>query len=128
MKSSVTVLLKATPYSYGSLGSKVPAEKSHVLVNLVGIGLEVSVPVPTRILHPLMLRIEQGSTLSVVGPSGAGKTTLASIIGMLQPASEGEYFFQGQLVSDMNARQRADFRRDHIGYVFQTVGNIKISS
>jgi len=89
------------------------------LVRLDGIGLEVTAPVPTRILHPVTLSIQNRTSVAVVGPSGAGKTTLASIIGVLQPSSEGEYWFDGTNVSKLNTRRRADFRRDHIGYVFQ---------
>ncbi|MDR1432435.1 MAG: ABC transporter ATP-binding protein [Propionibacteriaceae bacterium] len=89
------------------------------LVKLDGVGLEVSAPVRTRILHPLDLEIQAGSSVAVVGPSGAGKTTLASIIGALQPPSEGKYLFQGNPVNDIDADQRAAFRRDHIGFVFQ---------
>ena len=89
------------------------------LVELDGIGLEVVQPVPTRILRPMSLAIGRGRSVAVVGPSGAGKTTLASIIGALQPASEGAYRFDGDLVDNTDPTRRAHFRRDHIGFVFQ---------
>jgi ABC-type lipoprotein export system ATPase subunit len=89
------------------------------LVKLVEIGLEVIRPVPTRILHPLNLTIERGESVSVVGPSGAGKTTLASIIGALLAPSEGEYYFDGELVDSSAPTRLALFRRDHVSVVFQ---------
>ena len=89
------------------------------LVDLNDVGLEVARPVRARILHPISLRIERGSSAAVVGPSGAGKTTLASIIGALQPASEGSYRFGSALVDNTDPTRRAHFRRDHIGFVFQ---------
>ncbi|MFT4215887.1 MAG: ABC transporter ATP-binding protein [Micropruina sp.] len=89
------------------------------LVELAGVGLEVERPVRTRILHPIWLTIPEGARVSLVGPSGAGKTTLASIVGALQPASEGEYLFRGERVDLLDAKARAGFRADNVGFVFQ---------
>jgi ABC-type lipoprotein export system ATPase subunit len=89
------------------------------LVMLRGVGLQVSQPVPTRILHPVDLGVCRASSLAVVGPSGAGKSTLASIIGGLQPASEGSYLFDGREVCGRSGDEMARFRNDHVGFVFQ---------
>jgi len=89
------------------------------LVSLVGVGLEVVSPVRTRILHPITMNMERGESVSVVGPSGAGKTTLASIVGALLKPSEGEYRFDGRPVDGSSPTQLAVFRRDHVGVVFQ---------
>lgn len=89
------------------------------LVELVGVGLTVERPVPTRILHPIRLTIPDRARISIVGPSGAGKTTLTSIVGALQPATEGEYLFRGERVDLMGAKQRAGFRAHNVGFVFQ---------
>lgn len=90
------------------------------LVELDGVGLEITRPVPVRILHPTTLRIERGHSVAVVGPSGAGKSTLASIIGALQPASEGTYRFDGTIVDNSDPVRRAHLRRDQVGFVFQS--------
>lgn len=90
------------------------------LVELDAIGLEVTRPVPTRILHPITLTIQRQQSVAIVGPSGAGKTTLASIIGALQPSSEGSYRFDGVPVDNTDPTRRAVFRRDHVGFVFQS--------
>ncbi len=89
------------------------------LIRLRGIGLSVTRPVPTRILQPCSLDIHAGTSTALVGPSGAGKTTLASIIGALQPASEGSYRHAGQEIVGMNHRAGADFRARNVGFVFQ---------
>jgi ABC-type lipoprotein export system ATPase subunit len=91
-----------------------------VLIKLRGIGLEVTTPVRTRILNPVTLDINAGTSVAVIGPSGAGKTTLASIIGALQPPSEGSYLFNGREVVNLSRTQLAEFRAKHLGFVFQS--------
>lgn len=86
---------------------------------LRGVGMEVTEPVPTRILHPLDLDINAATAVAVVGPSGAGKTTLASLIGALQQPTEGSYRFDGQEVADMSRARLAEFRARDVGFVFQ---------
>ncbi|MFT4216266.1 MAG: ABC transporter ATP-binding protein [Micropruina sp.] len=89
------------------------------LIDLDGVGLEVTTPLRTRILHPITLSIRRHSSVALVGPSGAGKTTLASIIGALQRPTEGSYRFAGSRVDGTDAVRLARFRRNHIGFVFQ---------
>lgn len=89
------------------------------LVELADVGLEVRHPVPTRILHPISMTIDHGQSVAIVGPSGAGKTTLASIVGALLAASEGSYRFNGTPVDNTDPTGLANLRRDHIGVVFQ---------
>lgn len=81
--------------------------------------MEVAEPVPTRILHPLDLEIAAATAVAVVGPSGAGKTTLASLIGALQQPTEGSYRFDGQEVAGMSRKRLAAFRARDVGFVFQ---------
>lgn len=89
------------------------------LVELVGVGFQVDHPVRTRILHPTDLRIGVGASVAVVGPSGAGKTTLASIVGALQQPTEGLYRFDGNEMVGRSRRDLAAFRSRHVGFVFQ---------
>ncbi len=99
--------------------SKADSASVGPLVELRGVGLEVHAPVSTRILHPLDLDIEHGTVVALVGPSGAGKTTLASLIGALQEPSEGSYRFDGATVTGMSRREVAQFRAREVGFVFQ---------
>lgn len=89
------------------------------LLELRGIGLEVTTPVRTRILHPIDLEVTQGRTVAVTGPSGAGKTTLASIVGALQSPTEGSFLFAGSEMAGLSRRALVRYRRDHVGFVFQ---------
>jgi len=89
------------------------------LIDLREVGLEVTSPVPTRILHGVNLEIRAGCSLAILGPSGAGKTTLASIIGALQAPSSGSYRFAGAEVLGRSPGRLAAFRARHMGFVFQ---------
>lgn len=72
-----------------------------------------------QVLKGIDLSIEKGEVISIVGASGAGKTTLLTILGTLDIADEGSLVMNGQELRKMNARQLADFRNKHIGFVFQ---------
>ncbi|GGJ51919.1 ABC transporter ATP-binding protein [Deinococcus roseus] len=64
--------------------------------------------------------IEKAEMVSLIGPSGSGKTTLMQIIGLLDRPSSGQYFLNGQDVTQLSENQRSDFRNQHIGFVFQS--------
>ena len=70
-------------------------------------------------LNDINLTIEQGEYVSVMGPSGSGKSTLLNLIGLLDCASSGEYFLDGQNVMEMDEAQQAFTRNRCIGFVFQ---------
>lgn len=75
--------------------------------------------VETHALSDIHLDIQRGDYVAIAGPSGCGKTTLLSIIGLLDTPTEGSYAFDGQLVADLSARERADVRNRQIGFIFQ---------
>lgn len=62
--------------------------------------------------------------IALVGPSGSGKTTLCSIAGGILSPTEGKVVVGGEDISDFSAKQLTDFRRDSVGFVFQTVNLI----
>lgn len=72
------------------------------------------------ILKGANLSLEKGKMTALIGPSGAGKTTLLNIAGMLEDAASGEVLIDGKDVSRIRSGKKAAFRRDHIGFVFQT--------
>jgi len=74
----------------------------------------------TYVLRRIDADVREGEFVSIMGPSGSGKTTLLSIIGFLDSAWAGEYYFMGQAVHKMNHKQRAELHKRHVGFVFQS--------
>jgi len=72
-----------------------------------------------RILDGVSLDVPADATLLVQGPSGAGKTTLFNVLGLLDVPTSGSLFIDGQDASSLSERQRAVLRRDLVGFVFQ---------
>jgi putative ABC transport system ATP-binding protein len=72
------------------------------------------------VLRQITLDIHAGEFVSIMGPSGAGKSTLLHILGMHDHAWTGEYAFLDQPVHRLNAKQRAQLHKQHIGFVFQS--------
>jgi putative ABC transport system ATP-binding protein len=64
--------------------------------------------------------IARGRFTAVMGPSGSGKSTLMNLIGCLDTPSAGEYWLNGQKVSDLSDDELAHIRNKEIGFVFQT--------
>lgn len=72
-----------------------------------------------QVLKGIDLHINKGEVVSIVGPSGAGKTTLLQIIGTLDRPDEGTIVIDGMEISQLSKKRLADFRNQHIGFVFQ---------
>ncbi len=70
------------------------------------------------------LTVASDEIVALVGPSGSGKTTLCSIAGGLLSPTEGSVVVAGQEISGYSGRQLTEFRRDSVGFVFQTVNLI----
>lgn len=71
------------------------------------------------ILKDISLTINKGEITSIVGPSGAGKSTLLQIMGTLDKASKGNLMINGIDVNKLSSRKLAQFRNEHLGFVFQ---------
>jgi len=71
------------------------------------------------LLKGINLNIKEGEFISIMGPSGSGKSTLLNVIGMLDEFNEGEYVFMDQPVHLLKEKQKAQFYKTHIGFVFQ---------
>ena len=70
-------------------------------------------------LNGIDLDIDAGQLIVVLGPSGSGKTTLVNTIGGIESVTSGDVTVAGQRISGRSPADLSDFRRDHIGFVFQ---------
>ena len=72
-----------------------------------------------QILQGVDVRVRQGEFVAITGPSGSGKTTLLSLLGALDRPDSGEIWLHNMAVHRLQGTAAADFRREHIGFVFQ---------
>ena len=75
--------------------------------------------VEIRAVDDISFEIQKGEFVVIVGPSGAGKTTVLNMLGGMDACSEGTILVDGSEVSRYNARQLTEYRRRDIGFVFQ---------
>lgn len=72
-----------------------------------------------EVLNGIDLEIEKGEICVLLGPSGSGKSTLLNIIGGIDSADSGYISIAGEKTADMNEKRLTQYRRKHLGYVFQ---------
>jgi len=71
------------------------------------------------VLKGLYLKMERGEVVSILGPSGAGKSTLLHLLAGLDTPSSGKIFFNDRDINQLKDRERARFRNENIGFVYQ---------
>lgn len=73
----------------------------------------------TEVLKGINFSVEKGEICVLLGPSGSGKSTLLNIIGGIDQADSGYISINGEKTADMNEKALTNYRRRHLGYVFQ---------
>ena len=76
--------------------------------------------VETYALQNVDVHVKKNEFVAIMGPSGCGKSTFLNIIGLLDNPTEGSYVFNGTEVSKLKEKDRTDFRKGNIGFVFQS--------
>jgi len=82
--------------------------------------------IEVRALRGVDLEIEKGEFTAIAGPSGSGKSTLLNIVGGLDTPTEGEVSLGGKLINTMSGSELSSFRRDHVGFIFQSYNLIPV--
>lgn len=72
-----------------------------------------------EVLKGLDIRIEKGEFVSIMGSSGSGKTTLLNVLSSIDHISSGTITIEGKEISRLKEKQLAEFRKSHLGFVFQ---------
>ena len=82
--------------------------------------------VEVRAVRGVSLTISAREFTAIVGPSGSGKTTFLNIISGLDTPTSGKVRLNGRPLSEMKGKELSDFRRDHIGFIFQAYNLIPV--
>jgi putative ABC transport system ATP-binding protein len=82
--------------------------------------------IPVHAVRGIDLTIHTGEFTAIVGPSGSGKTTFLHLISGLDTPTAGQVWLTGKLLSSMSGRELSDFRRDHVGFIFQAYNLIPV--
>ncbi|ARJ38595.1 ABC transporter ATP-binding protein [Sporosarcina sp. P21c] len=72
-----------------------------------------------EVLSALDLNIQKGEFVSIMGASGSGKTTLLNVLSSIDRVSQGTISIEGQNLNNMKEKQMAEFRKRHLGFIFQ---------
>lgn len=98
----------------GGPSLQLPAFQTDGLWKTYGEG-----PAAVHALRDVTLTISEGELIVLLGPSGSGKSTLLNILGGLDRTSSGDVRFHERSLAAMNDRALTDFRRRHVGFIFQ---------
>lgn len=79
-------------------------------------------------LKGVSVDFKRGEFTAVAGPSGSGKSTLLNILSGLDDPTEGNVYLKEKLINNMSGQELSDFRRDHIGFIFQSYNLIPVLS
>ncbi|PIP20099.1 MAG: macrolide ABC transporter ATP-binding protein [Candidatus Omnitrophica bacterium CG23_combo_of_CG06-09_8_20_14_all_40_11] len=84
--------------------------------------------IKTEVLKGVSFKVDKGEFVSIMAPSGTGKTTLLNVLGCLMRATSGSYLFEGHDIETLNDDQLSEIRNKKIGFVFQTFNLLEKTS
>ena len=84
--------------------------------------------IKTEVLKGVSFKVDKGEFVSIMAPSGTGKTTLLNVLGCLMKATSGSYLFEGHDIETLNDDQLSEIRNKKIGFVFQTFNLLEKTS
>ncbi len=93
--------------------------ESRVIIQAIDLTKVYRNGVEVRVLDGVNLAVQEGEFLAITGPSGSGKSTLLNLIGTLDQPTEGDILVNGVDIKALKGNTLADFRLEHIGFVFQ---------
>ncbi|MBN1630219.1 MAG: ABC transporter ATP-binding protein [Thermoleophilia bacterium] len=89
------------------------------IITVSDVTKEYGAAVKTKALRGVSFRVESKEFLSIIGQSGSGKSTLLNLLGLLDRPTEGTVSLLGTDVGGLSKKERAAFRNEHLGFVFQ---------
>ncbi len=78
------------------------------------------------VINDLSISIKEGEFISLIGPSGSGKSTVLNMLGCLDTPTSGNITINNQDITNLNKTQLANFRGEHIGFIFQSFNLIPV--
>lgn len=81
-----------------------------------------------QVLKGASLNVGEGEFVTILGPSGSGKSTLLNICGLIEPMDAGELNFHGTVLNELPESERTEFRRQHLGFIFQQFNLVPVMS
>jgi lipoprotein-releasing system ATP-binding protein len=88
-------------------------------IDVANVTKEYGAAIKTQALRGVSFRVAGGEFLSIIGQSGSGKSTLLNLLGLLDRPTTGTVSLLGTEAGTLSKKQRAEFRNEHLGFVFQ---------